>query len=116
MEDLKNENHEMKTMVSCTNMLYKLGFRTQFQATNKGLKSLTTKKVYNPEQVSIVNFYRFEGESDPADNAILYALETSEGEQGTLTDAYGLYGDTKVTSFITEVESLQKKVNKDESL
>jgi len=116
MKDLKEEKYEMKTMVSCTNMLYKLGFSAQFKASTEGLLSLTTKKLYKPEDVKIVNFYRFEGDSNPSDNAILYAIETSEGEHGTLTDAYGIYCDTDVTNFIKTVESMHKKVNRDDSV
>ncbi len=116
MKNEENGSYDMKTMVSCTNMLYKLGFQVQFQATIAGLKSLTSKKIYKPEEVKVVNFYRFEGESNPADNAILYAIETVDGEQGTLTDAYGVYGDANVTKFISDVESLEKKVNKDATL
>jgi len=56
-----------------------------------------------------VNFYRFEGSSDPADNSILFAIETSDGKHGTLVDAFGPYADTKVTSFIQQVEEINKK-------
>ena len=116
MKDLNNEKSEMKTMVSCCNMLNKLGFTIQFKALATGLKSLTTERVYKPEEVKVVNFYRFEGESNPADNAILYAIETCVGERGTLSDAYGPYADLNVTNFMAKVDLISKKVNKDESL
>ena len=106
----------MKTLVSCLNSLLASGFESQFKAVKEGLKSLTTEKIFRPEEVKIVNFYRFEGESDPADNSILYALETSDGERGTLTDAYGPYSDTNVTKFIQEVEEIEKKVVKEKTL
>lgn len=105
------EKSDMKTMVSCTNMLNTLGFATQFKAYREGLMSLATKVVYFPEEVEIVDFFRFEGESDPEDSAILYAIETICGERGTLTDAYGMYSDSHVTNFIKQVREIQKKVN-----
>ncbi|MCE3294389.1 MAG: hypothetical protein K0R65_103 [Crocinitomicaceae bacterium] len=116
IRETETEKTEMKTMVSCTNMLNKMGFTTQFKAFKAGLKSLDTERVYAPNQVNIVNFYRFEGESDPAENSILYAIETSDGEKGTLTDAYGMYNDAHVTNFIKQVEEIQKKINRDETL
>jgi len=116
MIDLKTEENNMTTLVSCTNMLDKLGFTTQFKATQTGLKSLANERYYKPEEIKVINFYRFEGESDPSDNTILYAIETSTGERGTLTDAYGPYSDTNVTKFMNDVDSIEKKVNKDESL
>lgn len=111
-----DEKKHMNTLVSCLNSLLKSGFETQFKAVKSGLKSLASEKVYTPEQIKILNFYRFEGESDPSDNSILYAIETSEGEKGTLTDAYGPYSDTNITKFMQTVEEIQKKVVKDTSL
>ena len=81
---------------------------TQFKALKNGLESLETHEVFSPEQVRIINFYRFEGESDPSDNAILYVVETSTGEKGTLTDAYGVYTDLKVSEFVKQIEEIQK--------
>ena len=116
IRETESDKVEMKTLVSCTNMLNKKGFTTQFKAFKAGLKSLDTERVYAPNEINIVNFYRFEGESDPAENSILYAIETSEGEKGTLTDAYGMYNDAHVTNFIKQVEEIQKKINRDETL
>jgi len=97
-------------------MLDKLGFRTQFKALENGLQSLTTDRVYAPAEVKVVNFYRFEGHSNPEDNSILYAIETANGERGTLTDAYGHYGDIHVTNFMSEVEKMEKKTDKEKTL
>jgi hypothetical protein len=116
MKDSKTEKKEMETMLSCTQMLDKLAFTTQFKAIPNGLKSLTTDMVYKPEEIKVINFYRFEGESNPSDSTIMYAIETSTGERGTLTDAYGPYSDTNVTSFMNDVNSIEKKVNKNETI
>lgn len=107
---------QMKTMVSITSMLDKLGFKTQFQAVAKGLKSLTTDYIYKADDVKIVNFYRFEGESNPDDSAILYAIETANGERGTLTDAYGVDADADVAEFIHQVEDIEKKTDRTKTL
>jgi hypothetical protein len=101
---------DLKTLVACTDKLNRLGFTTQFQARDNGLISLVSENIYFPDEVEIVDFYRFEGESDPDDSAILYAIQTHTGEQGTLTDAYGMYNDTKVSEFIKQVNSIRKKV------
>jgi len=58
--------------------------------TQEGLFSYTREKNYRPEEICIINFYRFEGQSDPADNAILYVIETNDGSKGTIIDAYAL--------------------------
>ncbi len=109
------EKKEMNTLVSCLNTLMASGFETQFKTTKNGLKSLTTEITYQPEEIKVLNFYRFEGESDPADNSILYAIETKNGERGTLTDAYGPYSDSNVTRFMKQVEEIEKKVQKEKN-
>lgn len=103
-----SDHDSMKTLSSTTRKLSQNGYVTQFKATKNGLESLETHEVYSPEEVKIINFYRFEGESDPSDNAILYVLETSRGEKGTLTDAYGVYTDLKVSEFVKQVEEIEK--------
>lgn len=116
MDTTAGELDDMKTLTSCMRKLDKLGFTTQFKVNNMGAKSLDTEKLFAPHQVKIVNFYRFEGSSNPDDNAILYAIETEDGEKGTLTDAYGAYGDLHIAHFIKEVEDISKKVDKGQSL
>ena len=116
MKKQELEKAHMKTLVSCLNSLFSHGFESQFKAVKGGLKSLKSQKIFKPEEVKIRNFYRFEGESDPSDNSILYALETSDGERGTLTDAYGPYSDSQVTKFIQEVKEIEKKVVKGKTL
>jgi hypothetical protein len=107
METFKKQ--EMATMVSCMNKLISEGFTENFIAHERGIEAPTKKKLYMPEDVRIVNFYRFEGESDPADNSILYVIETQDGIRGTLVDAYGPYSNPKVSKFISEVEEITKK-------
>lgn len=100
---------EMKTLSACTKMLEETGFNTPFLMVEEGLKSLSSERIYKPHQVKIVNFYRFEGDSNPEDNAILYAIEAVSGENGLLIDAYGSEGDIKISNFIVQVEDIHKK-------
>src|ERR1051325_5180493 len=114
IKELKNE--DLKTMVSCLNILTSEGFTENYKVEKKGLKALSNNHIYQPEEVKVLNFYRFEGSSDPADNSILYAIETSDGKRGTLVDAYGPYADSKVTTFMQRVEEINKKTDKDAPL
>ncbi len=100
----------MTSLSTSINKLVLQGFTEHFQASENALVSLRTEKNYKPEEVEVVNFFRFEGASDPADNAILYAIKTSDGTQGTLTDAYGPYADPNVTKFMKRVEEITKKI------
>ena len=104
-----NSPDDMKTLASCLNKIVKDGYEENFKVIDKGLQSLETEKIYKPGDVHIVNFYRFEGASDPSDSAILYVIETSDGAKGSLTDAYGMYADPEIDKFIQEVENISKK-------
>jgi hypothetical protein len=42
------------------------------------------------EDFSITEFYRFEGDSDPADEAIVYAIESHDGKKGLLVTGFGI--------------------------
>jgi len=107
--EIPSTDADMKTLSSCINKLASDGYTEQFQISEDGLLSSGKGKNYHPGQVHVVNFFRFEGSSDPDDNSILYAIETDGGEKGTLTDAYGTYADPRVGKFMKEVEDISKK-------
>jgi hypothetical protein len=109
METPSEQLPELKSMTECINKMVKEGYTINFKATEEGLLSHETEEVFKPEQVKIVNFFRFEGMSDPEDNSILYAIETDTGLKGTLVDAYGAYADPEVDEFIKAVENINKK-------
>lgn len=46
-----------------------------------------------PDDFDITEFYRFEGPTDPADSAIVYAIAGKNGSKGVLVNAYGVYSD-----------------------
>ena len=98
----------MAPMVTILSKLTDSGYTTQFKVTSKGLQSMETQKSFKPKQVEIKHFYRFEGESDPADTSILYAIETKTGEKGTLVDSYGAYSDPLIEKFVKEVQGVTK--------
>jgi len=100
----------MNTLTSCVNKVVKDGYTDSFKVTRQGLYSCAKSKYYQPEEVRVINFYRFEGESDPADMSIMYVIETADGVKGTLIDAFGPYSDDSVTAFMKQVEDMEKKV------
>ena len=108
MENTANEKIEMKTLSACMNKLQADGFTSNFIIKDDMLCVVDTEKCYRPEAVKIVNFYRFEGESDPSDSSILYAMETIDGCKGLVADAYGVYADKLVSKFVEEVEQIMK--------
>lgn len=45
---------------------------------------------FNAEDFEIVEVYRFEGDTDPADEAVVYAIESKAGLKGVLVSGYGM--------------------------
>lgn len=44
---------------------------------------------WNPEEFEIKEVYRFEGNSDPADESIVLGIESTNGVKGVLVNGYG---------------------------
>ena len=103
------EKQEMTSLAVCMNTMQRRGYTENFLVTEKGLFSADTQKLYTPAEVRIVDCYRFEGESDPADNSILYLIESRDGAKGLLSDSYGVYADPKVSAFMEEVDAPDEK-------
>jgi hypothetical protein len=103
---------ELRTLAYCTTKAVADGYTENFKATPKGLESIETSKKYTPDQLEVVDFYRFEGITDPADMSVLYVIKTHDGAKGTLVDAYGTYADFDVAKVIQQIDSIAKKKTK----
>lgn len=51
---------------------------------------LTAPMSFCPADFEITEFYRFEGNSDPADEAVVYAIESKGGKKGLLVTGFGI--------------------------
>ena len=98
----------LKNLSACVEQMRSEGYKEDFQVNEKGLRTFNNEKTYGPHQIKIVNFYRFEGQSDPGDMSVLYVIETDDGTKGTLADGFGPTADEQVAKFIVEVEKIQK--------
>jgi hypothetical protein len=104
-----NSQNFMATLTDSLNKAIKDGYVDNFRMTRYGLFSDIKHKTYYPADVKIVDFCRFEGESDPSDNEIMYVIETNDGDKGTLIDAFGPYADQYINNFITQVKRVEKR-------
>ncbi len=112
MIDNKNDaTPKMKTLSESVNEAVENGYKENFQVGSKGLTTGDKNNSYAPMDIAISSFYRFEGYSDPQDNAILYLIKTNDGRKGTLIDAYGAQADATISKFVRDVEDIQKKKN-----
>ncbi len=52
---------------------------------------------FHPEDFEVTEIYRYEGNTDPADEATVYGIESATGIKGVLVTGYGMY-DTEMST------------------
>ena len=91
---------DMNTLSQILEKLRQKGLDNEIKMTDHGkMQGPGFNKIYNPEDLTIIKTYRFEGDSDPADNSVLYLLEDKEGQIGYVMDAYGMYSSQENNGF-----------------
>jgi hypothetical protein len=93
----------MKTLSEAMEGLLRRGFTEHFGVRGDQLRGLEGGKTFGPDDVTIREYERLEGVSDPDDMAILYAIESSSGTRGTLVDAFGVYSDPGISAYLGRV-------------
>lgn len=84
------EKHNLKTLSQVLNILRERGITQEIRMNEEKqfvLEGTNTK--YNPDDLCIVKSYRFEGDSNPEDNAVLYVLQDKDGVLSIIIDSYG---------------------------
>ena len=82
-----------ETLSEALNDLAKRGYVHNFNIECDSLKCASLEKKLNPDEFEITEFYRFEGDSNPDDEEVVYAIESKDGVKGTLVNAYGMYSE-----------------------
>jgi hypothetical protein len=76
------------------------GFNLDFNLRETQIECTTTGAKLSPSEFEITEVYRFEGETDPGDEMVLYAIQSKDGLKGTLMNAYGAYSNTMSNELI----------------
>ncbi len=75
------------TVSEATGELKKRGYNLDFNLEENCV--VCEGNEFHPEDFEIVEVHRFEGDSDPADEAVVYAIESKNGLKGVLVTGYG---------------------------
>lgn len=90
----------MKTLSQVMAVLAKRGIHREFRMNEQGEMKLQDRdKIYLATDLKIIKSYRFEGDSNPDDNAVLYVVMDSERNQGIIIDSYGVDSNYEGDSF-----------------
>lgn len=81
----------IETLTEVLATLQSRGYKFDLMAKGQQLRSIETKEMFDIDDLEIVGTYRFEGDTDPSDMAITFALATHDGKPvGTYTVPYGM--------------------------
>ena len=78
------------TVTEAVQGLKQRGYSIDFNLEADKICCSKTPLELKPAEFDITEFYRFEGESDPADEAVVYAIESRKGERGLLVTGFGI--------------------------
>lgn len=59
--------------------------------------------ISNPDTFEIQHIYRYEGESDPADEATVYGLKCTNGDKGVFVAGNSTYEETDAAMILHEI-------------
>jgi len=68
------------------------GYEFDFNLLDEKIELKSESATYHINDFEVDKVLRFEGMSNPDDNAILYCIHTKDGKKGTLVDGYGISG------------------------
>lgn len=80
------------TVSEAVNGLKKRGFDLDFNLEENCLVCHGDK--FNVNDFEISEVYRFEGNTDPSDEAVVYAIQSVNGVRGVLVNGYGISAET----------------------
>jgi hypothetical protein len=81
------------TVAEAINGLKQRGYTIDFNLEADCVSCPKTPLSLKPAEFEITEVYRFEGDSDPADEAIVYAIESRHGQRGVLVNGFGISAD-----------------------
>jgi hypothetical protein len=82
------------TVVEAITALRQRGYTLDFNLAFDQVQCQAEGICLNPAEFEISEHYRFEGDTNPSDEDIVYAIASMDGRiKGVLTSAYGMYAD-----------------------
>jgi hypothetical protein len=78
---MANEDR-MQTVAGALDQFRDRGYRQEMAIKAGRLQVDGTDRTYRPDEVVVRDYWRYEGVSDPGDESVVYAIETSDGVRG----------------------------------
>jgi hypothetical protein len=97
---MEHESH-YATVSEALEALRKQGFTIDFNLEEN--IGIFTGEHFVAEDFEIVDVYRYEGNTDPADEATVYAIASKSGLKGVLVAGFGMSSDHFSTSILKKL-------------
>lgn len=92
------------TLVDAINGLKAQGYTEDFNLKENHIACSTGKYQLSPDDFKVDNVFRFEGNSDPEDQSVLYAISSEKFKvKGVLVNAYGIYSNNEASEIIKKL-------------
>ncbi len=92
------------TVTEAAKDLKQRGFIIDFNIAADKIVCAQSNIALHPDEFEIVEVYRFEGDSNPSDEDVVYAVESKDGKlKGIITSAFGLYADPASNKIIQKL-------------
>lgn len=102
-----DKNNRYSTLSEAVDKLKGKGYTGNFSISSEELLVSENGATFQPKEVDLDEFHRFEGISNPSDMSIVYAVSTHSGFRGTVVDAYGTDGSELTSAFMNRVKQRQ---------
>lgn len=83
----------MPTLVEALQTFREQGFVHDFNLEHSSLFCSALSLRLYPDDFEVLDMIRFEGDSNPDDSSVLYAIRSATDVRGTFLMAYGAYAD-----------------------
>jgi hypothetical protein len=94
-----------ETLTNTMNELRQQGYVEDFNLQQNCLECRNGQFQVFADEFKVDRYYRFEGESNPSDSAILYAISSDRhGLKGILVNAYGIYSEPLTDEMLEKLE------------
>lgn len=98
----------MDTLTDAISQLRFVGYTEDFNLSKDCICNSGNRVRLKPDEFVIDKYYRFEGASDPDDEAIVYAISSANGQvKGVLVNSYGIYSDDLTDELVKKLKLRQ---------
>ena len=93
------------SLVEAINGLKAQGYTEDFNLKGDYLDCNNGKYQLSPDDFKVDKVFRFEGESDPEDQSVLYAISSEKFNiKGVLVNAYGIYSEGGANEIVKKLD------------